>query len=143
MKDIIFFISEHYILSSIWFFLLIITILLIIKNLCLKFKFINNTEAIKLINKNNALVIDTRSLDLFQKGHIINSIHIPLKNFSLKYFKENNLYKSSPIILIFNETDQYNKCIHEFIKHGFNHIYILKNGIYCWNSDHLPLVVKN
>jgi len=114
-----------------------------IKNLFLQCKFINNIEVIKLINKNNAIVIDTRSLELFKKGHIINSINIPLKNFCLKNIQAVDTYKSSPIILILNETYQYNNCIKECIKNGFHQIYIFKNGIYYWNLDHLPLVVKD
>ncbi|AHG60312.1 rhodanese-like domain-containing protein [Buchnera aphidicola] len=142
MQDIVFFISENLILSSIWFFLLIIVILLIVKNFFLNFKFINNIQAIKLINKNNAIVIDTRSSKIFEKGHIVHSINIPLQKVSLKNINEIDLDKSFPIILIFHEVNEYNKYIREFIKSGFNDIFVLKNGIYNWNLDYLPLVTK-
>ncbi|QCI22517.1 rhodanese-like domain-containing protein [Buchnera aphidicola] len=143
MQNIAFFISEHIILFSIWLLCLIALISFVIKNIFLQSKIINNFQAIKLINKEKAIVIDTRSPESFKEGHIINSINIPLKNIFLGEIQEIQIYKFSPIILILYETYRDNSCIKEFFKHGFKHVYILNNGIYCWNADHLPLVTKD
>ncbi|QCI17470.1 rhodanese-like domain-containing protein [Buchnera aphidicola (Acyrthosiphon lactucae)] len=143
MQDIVFFISEHIILITIWFFCLVLAIFFIIKNIFLKSKIISNFQAIKLINQNNAIIIDTRSPKFFEEGHIINSINIPLKDVFLGKIKEMQVDKFSPIILILNETYKDNKCIKEFFKHGFKHVYILKNGVYYWKADHLPLITKD
>jgi rhodanese-related sulfurtransferase len=143
MQETMFFISENIILVSIWFFFLILVIFFTTRNIFLQAQLINNTQAINLINQDNAIIIDTRCADFFKKGHIVNSINIPLKNIFLGDFKEIEIYKSSPIILILNKTYKNNKCIKEFLKFGFNRIFILKNGIHCWNLDHLPLVTKN
>ncbi|AEO08420.1 putative rhodanese-related sulfurtransferase [Buchnera aphidicola str. Ak (Acyrthosiphon kondoi)] len=143
MQDLVFFISEHIILFSIWFFCLIGVVFFLAKNIFLKYKIINNFQAIKLINQEKAIVIDTRSSKHFKEGHIVNSINIPLQNIFSGNIKEIKIYKFSPIILVLNETYGDNKCINEFLKHGFKNIYILKNGIYYWNIDHLPLVTED
>ncbi|QCO70634.1 rhodanese-like domain-containing protein [Buchnera aphidicola] len=143
MQNIVFFISEHIILFSIWLLCLIALISFVIKNIFLQSKTINNFQAIKLINKEKAVVIDTRSPEFFKEGHIINSINIPLKNIFLGEMQEIQTYKHTPIILVLNETYRDSACIKEFFKHGFKHIYILKNGIYYWNINHLPLTTKD
>ncbi|QCI15749.1 rhodanese-like domain-containing protein [Buchnera aphidicola] len=143
MQNIMFFINANTMLVSIWFFFLILVVFFTLKSFFLKAEIINTIKAIKLINQDNAIIIDTRSLDLFQKGHIINSINIPLDSIFLGSIKELEEYKLLPIILIIDQTQKYNKCAQEFLKHGFNRIYILKNGIYYWNIENLPLSVTD
>jgi len=140
MQDILFFFSEHTILISIWLLLFIGVLFFITTSIFFKDKIINNITAIKLINQDKAIVIDTRSSELFKEGHIINSINIPLKNIFLGDFEEIEKYKLFPIILIIQDTYRDKKCIKNLLKSGFKRVYLLKNGIYYWNLDHLPLI---
>ncbi|QIQ41111.1 MAG: rhodanese-like domain-containing protein [Buchnera aphidicola (Aphis urticata)] len=142
MNNILFFISNNFILSTIWFFLLNIIIFLIFKQLYCKAKIINNFYAIKLINERNAKIIDTRSLELYNTGHIVNAIHIPLNNISLKKIQELNLSTLNPVILIINASEQNNKYIKKFIDNGIKNIYILKNGMEAWNIENLPIITN-
>ena len=41
-----------------------------------KTKVIDNAEAVVLMNNQNAVVIDLRSIDEFSNGHIINSLNL-------------------------------------------------------------------
>ncbi|ANZ22301.1 hypothetical protein ATN01_00255 [Buchnera aphidicola (Diuraphis noxia)] len=143
MKEVIFFCNQHFILISLWFFFLILSLLLIIKINSFKDKIINNIQAIKLINKNNGIVVDTRSIEVFKKGHIVNSINIPLNQILSGNLKKIEDYKSFPVILILSEMNECKNCMAEFLKNGFNRIYVLKNGIYYWSLDHLPLVIED
>ncbi|QCI18047.1 rhodanese-like domain-containing protein [Buchnera aphidicola (Aphis nasturtii)] len=142
MNDILFFISNNFILSIIWFVLLNITIFLIFKQFFLKAKIINNFYAIKLINERNAKIIDTRSLELYNAGHIVNAIHIPLNNISLKKIQELNLSTLRPVILIINSSEKNNKYIKKFIDNGIKNIYILQNGMDAWNIENLPVITN-
>ncbi|QCI24712.1 rhodanese-like domain-containing protein [Buchnera aphidicola (Rhopalosiphum padi)] len=142
MKDILFFISNNLVLSFIWFFFLISIVFLSTKNMYLKSKIINNFHAIKLINENNAIVIDTRSVELYNSGHIVNAINIPFKNVFSKTIKDLDLSKSIPIILIIDSFDDYNKYIKKFIKYGLDEIYFLKNGMDSWNIENLPTTIN-
>ncbi|AYN24453.1 rhodanese-like domain-containing protein [Buchnera aphidicola] len=138
MKDILFFISNNLVLSFIWFFFLILIIFLSTKNMFLKSKIINNFHAIKLINQKNAIVIDTRSVELYNSCHIVNAINVPLKNICSSKIKELNLSKSIPIILIIDSLDYHDKYIKKFIKYGLDRIFFLKNGMDAWNRENLP-----
>ncbi|AEO07878.1 rhodanese-like domain-containing protein [Buchnera aphidicola] len=142
MQDLFLFISEHIVLVSFWFFCLIMLFFSSTKNIFIQSKIINNIQAIKLINEDKAIVFDTRTAEIFKTGHIINSINIPLENIFLGNVNQIKKYKIFPIILILNNTYEYNKCMKELLKHGFKNVYILKNGLYDWNLENLPLFVK-
>ncbi|QFQ31907.1 rhodanese-like domain-containing protein [Buchnera aphidicola] len=142
MNNILSFISNNFILSTVWFFLLNIIIFLIFKPFYLKAKLVSNFDAIKLINERNAKIVDTRSLELYNSGHILNSIHIPLKNISFKKVQELNLSTLNPVILIINSSERNNKYIKNFLDNGIKNIYILKNGIASWDAENLPLVIN-
>jgi len=120
-----------------------LTIYSITRVFFLKFKIINNTEAIELINKKKAIIIDTRSLDLFTQGHIVHSINFLLEHILLNKIETLKIYKYCPIILVISESNKYDECVSVFLKNGFSRIYVLKNGIDFWNLDNLPLVTKD
>lgn len=140
MQDVVFFVMNHLFLSFVWCISFFLAIIFSIKHLYLQSKLINNFFAIELINKKNAIVIDTRSLQLYESGHVINAFHIPFEKICSKVMQELNISKSSPIILIINTLENHNKYIKKFIKYGFNDIYILKNGMDLWNQDNLPII---
>lgn len=142
MDHILFFISNNLTLSVIWFFLFSIIIFLIFKQFSLKAQLINNFHAIKLINEKNANIIDTRSLELYNAGHILNAIHLPLKEISFKKIKELNLSTMVPILIIAQSSENNNKYIRPFIHNGIKHIYILKHGMDSWNIENLPVVTN-
>ncbi|BAB12775.1 rhodanese-like domain-containing protein [Buchnera aphidicola str. APS (Acyrthosiphon pisum)] len=143
MQDVIFFLSKHILLISIWIFCFIAAVFFITRTLLSKSKMINNFQAIKLINQDKAIVVDTRSLESFKEGHILNSINVPLKNIFLGKIKEIEIYKMFPIILVLSDTYKVNACIKKFFEYGFNRVYILKNGLYYWKTDNLPLIVND
>ncbi|QCI16321.1 rhodanese-like domain-containing protein [Buchnera aphidicola (Aphis craccivora)] len=142
MNNILFFISNNLILSTIWFLLFSIIIFLIFKQFYLKEKLINNFYAIELINKKNAKIIDTRSFESYNSGHILNAIHIPLQNISFKKVKELNLPAIVPVILIIDSSKNNNKYVKFFIDNGIKNIYILKNGMDSWNIENLPVITN-
>ncbi|CAL4318357.1 rhodanese-like domain-containing protein [Buchnera aphidicola] len=142
MQDILFFISNHLVLSIIWLFSLFLIIFFSTRNLYSKSKIINNFDAIKLINKKKAIIIDTRSFELYSSGHIVNAINIPIKDISLTNINKLKLSKSLPIILIVDSLTHHNKCIKEFIRSGLDKIYLLKDGMDSWEKERLPIIVN-
>jgi len=104
---------------------------------------IDNMQAIKLINYSRATVIDTRDQEIFKTGHIVNSVHFPLKTMFLEYLQDIQVYKMNPIILILNDMNDRHVCMNILSKQGFKDVYILKDGIYGWDINHLPLTNKD
>ena len=69
LQEIMPFVSRHPILSPAWIALLVAVIVMTFKSRFSKVKEIARGEAIRLINKEEAVVVDTRSRDDFRRGH--------------------------------------------------------------------------
>lgn len=140
--EIIPFIKNHLLLSLGWIVLFVAIIVLTVKSKFSKVKIINNAQAINMINKQDAVIIDIRSADSFKKGHITEShniLPVDIKNGSEKLIEK---YKDNLIILI-DENGMSSGGIGEILaKQGFLHVFALKDGIAGWNGENLPLVRK-
>ena len=103
---------------------------------------IENTEAIALINNQNAVVIDLRSMDDFNKGHIINSLNLlptEIKNHNVGKIEQ---HKETPVILVCANGVTSASSAEILAKQGFSHVYSLKEGLAGWRAANLPLVKK-
>jgi hypothetical protein len=78
MQEIMQFASNHPILSLAWVVLLVLVIVTTVKGMFSKVKTISRGEATRLINKEDAVVVDVRSRDDFRRGHISGMLQ-PLK----------------------------------------------------------------
>ena len=140
--EILPFVKNHLLLSLGWIGLFIAIIVLTIKSKLSKVKVIDNAQAIHMINKENAIIIDIRSADNFKKGHITdahNILPIDIKNSSSKLIEK---FKENTIILV-DENGLSSASIGEtLIKQGFLNVSVLKDGIAGWNGENLPLVKK-
>lgn len=76
LQEIMQFVSKHPILSLAWIGLLVAVIVMTFKSRFSKVKEIARGEATRLINKEDAVVVDTRSRDDFRKGHLANAINL-------------------------------------------------------------------
>ncbi|WMY96548.1 MAG: rhodanese-like domain-containing protein [Arsenophonus sp.] len=139
IKEIIQFILRHPVLTLLWVILLLSVIILTFQCLFSKIKKINCTKTIQLINKEKGIIIDVRTHNDFQKEHIIHSINLnfsDIKN-NIKTFKKN---KTHPIIIISENEIKSSKAAEQFIKYGFERVFILENGIANWSNNLLPII---
>jgi len=94
-----------------------------------------------LVNKNSASLIDLRTADEFNTGHIANSINMPHDDFE-KYDHRISSDSNQPIILICSMGRQ-SANIGETLKNKeYTNINILSGGIMTWQQEGLPLVTK-
>ena len=76
MQEIMQFIGRHPVLSIAWIALLGAVLFTTFKGLMSKVKVITRGEATRLINKEDAVVVDLRQRDDFRKGHIAGAINL-------------------------------------------------------------------
>ena len=74
------FAQKHTFLTIAWFAVLFMTLFTFFKSATQKYRVITNPEAVRLMNDEEAVVIDLRPIDEFQRGHIIGSVNITKKN---------------------------------------------------------------
>lgn len=116
------------------------TLLLLIgieaRNRFMGFPQLSPHEVTRLINREDALVLDTRDSSSFEKGHIINSLNLSDVEAGAGKLKK---YKTKPIVIISGGPVP-TKTADLLLKQGFEDISILKGGISSWQSAGLPLV---
>jgi len=113
-------------------------IMLLISNNYKGGKKISAQSLIKLCNNDEAVLIDLRSSDLFNSGHITSSINIPLSDILKRSNEINNSNKK--IILICEMGNSAPNAGEILQKEGFDDLLILKGGINEWRMENLPLV---
>lgn len=100
---------------------------------------VNTHDAVNLINRENALVIDVRAEKAFLEGHILKALNIPLHTLEARTFElEKNKEKSVILVCVAgNQSVQAAKQLH---RKGFNKVYSLKGGMGAWRLASLPIV---
>jgi rhodanese-related sulfurtransferase len=106
------------------------------------FKAVSPQEATFLINREDALVLDLRTDDLFTKGHIVNAINIPLVDLVTK-LGQLAKFKGKPLILVVNGTQAPTKVDALLEEGGFSKICYLQGGMAAWQSASFPVVKGN
>lgn len=98
-------------------------------------------DAIRMINRENAVVVDVREENEFLGGHIVNSIHIPLSCFKSRV-NELEKHKDKPIIVSCRSGQRSATACATLKKLGFEKVYNLNGGMMAWQQDNLPIVKK-
>jgi len=94
-----------------------------------------------MINRQDALVLDVRPAADFHKGHIINSLNIPMNGFS-NQLATLEKHKQRPIIIGCRSGAQSASACQILRKQGYEQVYNLRGGILAWQSANLPITRK-
>ena len=95
-------------------------------------------QAVQLLNREDALVLDIRSTTDFEAGHIINARNIPLADLKSK-LDELKKSKDRPLVVCCATGTTSGPALRELTAAGFEQVYSLKGGIAAWRNDNLPL----
>ena len=96
-------------------------------------------EAVNLINRNNALVLDVRELTEFETGHIVDAKHIPVAALAER-MNELKKYKDKPILVNCQRGMRSAKACDILRKAEFTQVHNLQGGIEAWLSAKLPVI---
>lgn len=91
-----------------------------------------------LVNREDALVVDTRAAGDFEKGHIPGAKHLPLAQVE----PEHRLLaaaKARPLVLVCKSGQAANAAAAKLRKAGFAQVHVLDGGIDGWQQAGLPL----
>ena len=133
--ELINFLIEHFYFSAP---LVVVLILFFISNSKKGGTKISCQSLISLSNQDQALIVDLRSSEAFNSGHITASINIPLNDVSRR---SNEIISSTKSIVLVCETGSSSTNAGETLKkEGLKDIFILRGGINEWKMSNLPLV---
>ena len=95
-------------------------------------------EAVTLINRKDALVLDVRDEGEFNGGHVTHAKHVPEKQLEER-MKELDKYKSKPIIVCCGAGRRRGAVADVLRKRGFAEVVSLRGGIGAWQQAGMPL----
>ena len=100
---------------------------------------VSTHEATRLINTQNAVVVDIRDKKDFKEGHLVDSINMTSAQIKDRA-SELEKYKDSPIIVVCKTGQTASEASKTLKQQGFEQVYRLQGGIMEWTNNNLPLV---
>lgn len=142
MQEYLDFAANNPLLTAAWFGLAGTLIYTTMRARFSPVKAVNNHTATMLINRENAVVVDIRTIDEFGRGHLAGA-----HNLIMSQIQENNLgqvekHKDDPIIVVCETGMSANAAARALHKHGFKRVYTLAGGMAQWRTDNLPVTKK-
>ncbi len=104
-----------------------------------RYKAVSPVELTAMINHQGAVVLDIRESHEYNKGHIIDSVHIPLNKLDERR-QELESDKEQPIVVVCQSGTRTSTACNNLIKNGFEKVFALKGGIMEWQNANLPVV---
>ncbi len=95
-------------------------------------------EVTRLINREDARVVDVRSQKDFENGHIIDAINISADQLAGQLDKLKK-FKDKGIIFCCASGSDSAKEARKLMNEGYEKVYCLKGGILSWQNANLPL----
>jgi rhodanese-related sulfurtransferase len=99
---------------------------------------VSPTDAVRLINK-GAMIIDVRSADAFQTGHIVNARHIAFadvaSNKAIAKKQKNKMF-----LTVCDDGSISGKAANVLRNAGYESAFSLKGGLKNWQTENMPLV---
>ena len=99
---------------------------------------VSPAEAVLLINRENALVLDVREENEFAGGHVPEARNIPLARLAERA-GELKKYQQKPIVVNCQGGVRSAKACDQLKKAGFTRVHNLQGGINAWNNAKLPV----
>lgn len=100
---------------------------------------LTTAEAINLINRSHAIVLDVRDDAEFTSGHIVDAKHIPVDKLAER-LNELAKYKDKPILVNCQRGMRSAKACDVLRKAGFTQVHNLQGGLNAWLEAKLPIV---
>lgn len=95
-------------------------------------------ELSRLVNHEQAVLVDIRSIEEFEAGHIAKSRNIPLDQIE-NHSKKLEKIKKRPIVIVCQSGKRSGKAAAKLRKMEFDKLFQLSGGLIEWQKENLPL----
>lgn len=136
MENLLAFVTHHPYLVAAW----ILTLVLLLWYESRKGgRSVTPSEAVSLINRSDAVVVDIRSKKEWADGHITDALNVPMADLD-KRIAELNKHKEKPIIVVCNLGQTAGAATKKLKAAGFAQVTRLKGGMTEWRGQNLPVI---
>ena len=102
---------------------------------------LNPSDAVRLMNNDKTVVVDTREASEFAAGHIKNAVNIPMSELK-KRINELEKFKDKEVLIYCRSGNRSNYAGKLLRKDGFVSVHNLAGGIMGWGNANLPVTKK-
>lgn len=95
------------------------------------------TEAVMLMSRKSALVLDVRKPDEFAQGHLQGARNIPLSQLEAR-LKELEKYREKPVMVVCERGGRATKAAKLLKAQQFTALHVLKGGMQAWLEAKMP-----
>ena len=99
---------------------------------------VDPAQAVQLINRRDAVVLDVRDAAEYKSGHITNARNVPEKELDSRT-RELERMKAKPIIVSCARGNRSATVAGKLRKLGYNEVVSLRGGIAAWQQANMPL----
>jgi rhodanese-related sulfurtransferase len=101
-------------------------------------KSVNTTEATRMINRENALILDIREQKEFSQGHIAGAYNLPASALDKK-LSQLDRFKTHPVVVVCKMGTSAGSIVKTLKKGGFEQVVRLAGGMSEWTASSLPV----
>lgn len=132
------FIGNHVFLVTLFIAVLFLFLFTAYKQASDGLKSVNVEQLTRLVNQQNAKLVDVRPAEAYAQGHIVNAINIPMEDITSGKAKLDGL-KKRPVVVYCQMGRTSLKACQSLQNAGIESAFSLKGGINAWLNDKLPL----
>ena len=132
------FIGNHPVLSGMW---LLTLFAIILYHRRTGGQSVGPQQAVMMINRQNAVMLDVREKKDFDSGHVVKSINMPMAKLKQRMI-ELKKHQNKPIVVVCRTGQQAGEAVRALKDNGYEQVYKLAGGITEWKAQSLPLIQK-
>ena len=100
---------------------------------------ISPQQLARLVNQEDALVLDVRPAKEFRAGHIVDAVNVPHDQLA-KGLEGMDKYQGRPVVVVCTMGQHTSGAAKQLRGRGFESVYRLQGGIMEWTASQMPLV---
>ncbi len=131
------FAGNHRLLVMALFAIVVMLIVSEIQQRLSRVKEVSPAEATRLLNHENATMIDMRTDKDYREGHIANAVNVPTGNADIP--ASLSKHRERPVVVYCQRGQRSTALCNKLSKQGFESVYNLKGGVLAWQKAELPL----
>ncbi|WP_024327195.1 rhodanese-like domain-containing protein [Thioalkalivibrio sp. AKL19] len=135
------FLANHPILTGALLAVIGMILFVELRRLNRKYRSLSPAEAVRVINQDDALVLDVREDSEVAAGRIGGAKHIPLGSLK-KRMGDIEKYKDKPVVVYCRSGNRSASAAQQLTAAGFQDVVNLQGGIQAWQSANMPIKKK-
>jgi len=138
MQEYIEFAQQNLLMVGAFLGLLTMLIVTELKRIGRSYAEVSPNEAVRIMNDDNALVLDVREAKDVKAGMLSGAKHIPLTDLAAR-IPEIEKYRDAKVLVYCDMGMRSGQACQQLKKAGFSDMQTIKGGANAWVSDNLPL----